>query len=75
MTNHITDKQIEGFKKNGALLLKGVFKDHVESIRAAIEENKANPSCVNAPTDPMTAVHLFSKTTSYGTNLMAIVLW
>ena len=44
MTNLLTQKQIEEFKNNGAVLLKGAFKDHVENVREAIEENKANPS-------------------------------
>ena len=44
MTYQITPAQIDEFEQNGALLLKGVFKDHVESVRLAIEENKASPS-------------------------------
>ena len=44
MTNQITRKDIEDFNTNGAVLLKGIFKDYVEGARQAIEENKAKPS-------------------------------
>lgn len=44
MTDHITQKDIEDFHSNGAVLLKGIFKDYVEEARQAIEENKAKPS-------------------------------
>ena len=36
--------QIAEFQNQGAVLLKGVFADHVETARTAIEENIANPS-------------------------------
>ena len=36
--------QIEDFQKSGAVLLKGVFADFVETAREAIEENMQNPS-------------------------------
>lgn len=44
MSELITKDIIEAFEENGAVLLKGIFKDHVQSAREAIEENKANPS-------------------------------
>lgn len=44
MSNHITNKEIAEFEENGAVLLKGIFKDHVEAVRTAIEQNKAKPS-------------------------------
>jgi len=40
----ITQEQIDEFQQNGVILLKGVFRNHVEVVRQAIEENKANPS-------------------------------
>jgi len=40
----ITQKHIEEFQTNGAVLLKGMFKDYVDTAREAIEENKAKPS-------------------------------
>jgi len=44
MSSLITKSQIDEFNQNGAILLKGIFKDHVTSVQEAIEENKANPS-------------------------------
>lgn len=40
----LTDEQIEAFRRDGAVLLKGAFRDYVDIARKAIEENKANPS-------------------------------
>lgn len=40
----ITEQMIADFQTKGAVLIKGGFKEHVEDARAAIEENKANPS-------------------------------
>ena len=40
----VTQEQIDAFQRDGAVLLRGVFRDHVEAARAAIKENKANPS-------------------------------
>ncbi len=40
----LSDVQVEQFQSKGAVLLKGVFLDWVESAQAAIEENKSNPS-------------------------------
>lgn len=44
MSKQVTQEQIEAFERDGAVLLKGIFTDHVESVRQAIEENKSNPS-------------------------------
>lgn len=44
MTDLPTPDQIAAFDRDGVVLLKGVFTDYVEDARAAIEENKANPS-------------------------------
>ncbi len=40
----LTQDLIETFQTQGAVLLKGVFRDHVEGARQAIEENIARPS-------------------------------
>ena len=40
----LEQSQIDDFQKNGAVLLKGVFADFVETAREAIEENMQNPS-------------------------------
>ncbi|WP_114286997.1 phytanoyl-CoA dioxygenase family protein [Candidatus Halocynthiibacter alkanivorans] len=39
----ITRDQIEAFQRDGAVLVKGLFKGHVETIRAGIERNMAEP--------------------------------
>ena len=39
----LTQDQIEAFQRDGAVLVKGLFKDHVETIRAGIERNMAEP--------------------------------
>ena len=44
MTDLPTRDQIDAFNRDGVVLLKGVFADYVDDARAAIEENKANPS-------------------------------
>lgn len=44
MTDLPTPDQIAAFDRDGVVLLKGVFTDYVEDARAAIEQNKANPS-------------------------------
>ena len=43
-SGYLTDEQIEAFRRDGAVLLKGAFRDYVDIARKAIEENKANPS-------------------------------
>jgi len=40
----LDQSQIDDFQKNGAVLLKGVFADFVDTARDAIEENMQNPS-------------------------------
>ncbi len=40
----LTEAQIDTFRTAGAVLLQGVFGDFVDGARAAIEQNKANPS-------------------------------
>ena len=40
----LTKAQIDTYQSAGAVLLKGAFADFVEGTRAAIEQNKANPS-------------------------------
>jgi ectoine hydroxylase-related dioxygenase (phytanoyl-CoA dioxygenase family) len=40
----LEQEQIDAFQRQGAVLLKGVFRDFVDGARAAIEENIANPS-------------------------------
>lgn len=40
----IMETEIEAFQQNGAVLLKGAFKEYVEGARKAIEENIAKPS-------------------------------
>ncbi len=44
MTQYLTQNHLDEFQQNGAVLLKGIFKDYVEGAQKAIEENKANPS-------------------------------
>lgn len=40
----ISQEQIDRFQQDGAVVLRDVFGPWVESVRQAIEENKANPS-------------------------------
>lgn len=40
----LSQAKIDAFHSDGAVLLKGVFRDHVESVRAAIDQNQAQPS-------------------------------
>ncbi|WP_340107416.1 phytanoyl-CoA dioxygenase family protein [Pikeienuella sp. HZG-20] len=45
MTNPlITEDDIETFQRDGVVLIKGLFRDQVETIRAGIEVNMAEPS-------------------------------
>lgn len=39
----LTDDQIETFQSDGVVLIKGLFRDHVDIIRAGIERNMAEP--------------------------------
>ena len=40
----VTTQDIEAFERDGAVLLPGLLADRVEALRAAVEENMANPS-------------------------------
>jgi len=39
----ITQNDIDTFQRDGVVLVKGLFKDHVQTIRAGIERNMAEP--------------------------------
>ena len=39
----ITQEYIDTFQRDGVVLIKGLFKDHVETIRKGIEKNMAEP--------------------------------
>ncbi len=39
----ITQTDIDTFQKDGFVLVKGLFKPHVETLRAGIERNMAEP--------------------------------
>ncbi|MFC6643577.1 MULTISPECIES: phytanoyl-CoA dioxygenase family protein [Sulfitobacter] len=39
----LTQAQIDAFQRDGVVLVKGLFKDHVETIRAGIERNMSEP--------------------------------
>jgi len=39
----ISKKQIEAYQRDGAVLIKGLFRDHVEKLRAGVEANMAEP--------------------------------
>jgi len=41
MHNLVTQETIDGFQKDGVVLIRGLFKDHVEEIRKGIERNMA----------------------------------
>lgn len=43
MTVHVTDKMIEDFQRDGVVLVKGLWKDWVEPLRAGVERNMADP--------------------------------
>ncbi len=43
MATEISDKQIADYKRDGAVLLKAVFRDQVEQLRAGVAENMLNP--------------------------------
>ena len=42
-SGYLTSEQIEAFRRDGAVLLKGAFRDYVDIARKAIEENNATP--------------------------------
>lgn len=39
----LADGQIETYQREGVVLIKGLFRDHVETLRAGIERNMAEP--------------------------------
>ena len=39
----LTQSDIEAYQRDGAVLIKGLFADHVDQIRAGIERNMAEP--------------------------------
>jgi ectoine hydroxylase-related dioxygenase (phytanoyl-CoA dioxygenase family) len=39
----ITQDHIDAFQEDGAVLIKGLFRDHVDAIRSGIERNMAEP--------------------------------
>lgn len=40
----LTDSNIEAFQRDGAIVLRGVFRDWIERLREGFEQNLANPS-------------------------------
>ena len=43
MPSCVTQEQIDTFQSDGVVLIKGLFADHVETLRAGIERNMAEP--------------------------------
>ena len=43
MHDLVTQADIDAFQRDGVVLIKGLFKDQVELIRAGIERNMADP--------------------------------
>jgi ectoine hydroxylase-related dioxygenase (phytanoyl-CoA dioxygenase family) len=43
MQNSVTKDHIEAYQRDGVVLIKGLFGDHVEALRAGVEANMANP--------------------------------
>lgn len=39
----VTEEQIEDFARDGAVLIKGLFADHVDTLRAGVARNMAEP--------------------------------
>jgi len=39
----LTQQQIDTFQRDGVAIIRGLFKDHVETLRAGIERNMAEP--------------------------------
>ncbi len=39
----VTQEMIDSFQRDGVVLVKGLFKDHVETIRSGIEKNMSDP--------------------------------
>ena len=44
MATIVTDQMVEDFQRDGAVLVKGLWKDWVEPLRAGIERNMTEPS-------------------------------
>lgn len=40
----VTKKDIETYQRDGVVLIRGLFKDHVETLRAGVERNMSEPS-------------------------------
>ncbi len=40
---HLTDTQVERFAQDGAVMVKGLFADHVEQLREGVAQNLAEP--------------------------------
>ena len=43
MATLVTDQMVEAFQRDGAVLVKGLWKDWVEPLRAGIARNMAEP--------------------------------
>lgn len=43
MTVQVTDQMIEDFQRDGVVLIKGLWKDWVEDLRAGVERNMSEP--------------------------------
>lgn len=39
----LTEDQVDAFQRDGVVLIKGLFKDHIDTIRAGIDRNMADP--------------------------------
>ena len=71
----LEQSQIDDFQKNGAVLLKGVFADFVETAREAIEENMQNPSWRERTYRPDDGDKRFFRIMLCGISLMDIAHW
>ena len=49
MAVQVTDEMVRAYQEDGVVLVKGLFADWVEPLRAGVEANMA------APTSPITA--------------------
>ena len=43
MATVVTDQMVEDYQRDGVVLVKGLWKDWVEPLRAGIERNMAEP--------------------------------
>ncbi|MGB7316723.1 MAG: phytanoyl-CoA dioxygenase, partial [Planktotalea sp.] len=39
----VSEEQIEAFQRDGVILIKGLFADHVETLRAGVQRNMDEP--------------------------------